>query len=1000
MQRRKVEQILLSSNLFDPEWYIETYGNPTMDRGKAAAHYLSQSGSLRHNPSFRFDASKYLADYPDVKSAGMDPLIHYLLHGEKEGRVYSPVDQSNIARRKYSNSAEGLSDSELLQESILFDGEWYQSQYLKEPDEQAAVDDYISVKDGSRNPSPLFDAARYVKDYRDVSEAKVNPLLHYLRHGRQEGRFFFPANQIRPCFADTKSQVTPDVRNYSLPANPLVSIIIANRDGGGHLGLLFPTLQAQTYRNIEIILVDDGSTDNSIGLAEKIGATIVVATAPGGHSVGFAEANNMGLKAARGQLILLQNNDTVLDPNCIERLVRQIQKKPNIGAVAPKIRFWSAFKRLKLTASHEFRIDMRDLHQQLEYKKVFVRKGSFSTNDSGMLQSAQERGNHEIIVDLPADSAEISMKITTVSSNVVSPSFEGSFATAEHRFSTSEGRNQLHISTRGVAEFFLINNAGSMEQNEFDPGDRGFAQIDDGQYDSVEEVPYFCGCSVLLRRDALGGQNLFPKPFTAYYEDSELSVRIRSRGFKIIYDGSSIVYHRHSASNVELSGFWRKHTFRNKFIFKYASSEKMRPMLRSMMYAELKSVLDQYSQRNDLSRDEAEFAEAGFDLYDFAMSQFAAIDANRFVQRNQTRIGIFNPYWSTKGGGEAHALYVGLALSEEAPVELISTTDFNLDEVCLYFGVDSSRFRKRVVNELTYDITCEYDVFVNSCYGNHTPSGAGRSLYLVSFPFPGGMSREFLKSYIFLANSHFTLSWMKRYWGEGSFIGTVLNPAVKEDFYLAKPVTEALGGKKKRILSVGRFTDDGHTKNQKEILQGFRLAIENGLLSGDDEWELLLVGSSNDDRYVKELREMSAGVPCRIVVDAPFTEVVSAFKEASIYVHASGFGRNVELEPELLEHFGMTVAQAVAGGAIPIVFDAAGPREIVTGLQVGKVYRTVNELAQALLDVAKMDQEDLVEEMMSVSAAAENFTMTALQRSLSSITDSLKGGFETVRPIL
>ncbi len=42
-----------------------------------------------------------------------------------------------------------------------------------------------------RNPSPLFDATRYLFDNPDVAAAGINPLLHYLRHGRSEGRVIF-----------------------------------------------------------------------------------------------------------------------------------------------------------------------------------------------------------------------------------------------------------------------------------------------------------------------------------------------------------------------------------------------------------------------------------------------------------------------------------------------------------------------------------------------------------------------------------------------------------------------------------------------------------------------------------------------------------------------------------------------------------------------------------------------------------------------------------------
>ena len=68
------------------------------------------------------------------------------------------------------------------------------------------------------------------------------------------------------------------------------------------------------------------------------------------------------------------------------------------------------------------------------------------------------------------------------------------------------------------------------------------------------------------------------------------------------------------------------------------------------------------------------------------------------------------------------------------------------------------------------------------------------------------------------------------------------------------------------------------------------------------------------------------------------------FAEASIYWHGGGFGEDAERHPERFEHFGITVVEAMAAGAVPVVFAAAGPQEIVEDGVNGFHWRTPDEL--------------------------------------------------------
>src|SRR5262249_52168840 len=77
---------LLSSTLFDPEYYVQE--NPDVAAAKIdpATHYIRFGALEARNPSAWFDAAAYLADHRDVRENSMNPLLHYLQYGQQEGR--------------------------------------------------------------------------------------------------------------------------------------------------------------------------------------------------------------------------------------------------------------------------------------------------------------------------------------------------------------------------------------------------------------------------------------------------------------------------------------------------------------------------------------------------------------------------------------------------------------------------------------------------------------------------------------------------------------------------------------------------------------------------------------------------------------------------------------------------------------------------------------------------------------------------------------------------
>lgn len=120
----------------------------------------------------------------------------------------------------------------------------------------------------------------------------------------------------------------------------MVSIITINYNQTQITCELLRSLNALTYPNYEVIVVDNGSTENPEQIIKQQFAHVQVIVSP--VNLGFSGGNNLGMKHAKGNYFFLVNNDTELTPNCIEQLLAMYQKIPNLGIVCPKIRYFEA----------------------------------------------------------------------------------------------------------------------------------------------------------------------------------------------------------------------------------------------------------------------------------------------------------------------------------------------------------------------------------------------------------------------------------------------------------------------------------------------------------------------------------------------------------------------------------------------------------------------------------------------------------------------------------
>jgi hypothetical protein len=92
----KYSELIISSGLFDKEWYLSH--NPDVEKAKIdpAMHYLIHGGFEGRDPGRNFSSSLYLEEYEDVKKARINPLLHFILRGKSEGRTPRKSRQGNF----------------------------------------------------------------------------------------------------------------------------------------------------------------------------------------------------------------------------------------------------------------------------------------------------------------------------------------------------------------------------------------------------------------------------------------------------------------------------------------------------------------------------------------------------------------------------------------------------------------------------------------------------------------------------------------------------------------------------------------------------------------------------------------------------------------------------------------------------------------------------------------------------------------------------------------
>jgi glycosyltransferase involved in cell wall biosynthesis len=213
--------------LFDQTWYRRKQPTTLATDVEPLWDYLEAGWLDGRNPSAQFDANADLRCYPDVARARINPLLHYIRSGMREGRVAYPVlPEGTTSMACIPIDDQYADEHRVVAASGYFDEAFYRSEYP-----EILISDFDPMNEFVRNgrwaprsPGPRFDSEWYLQKNHDVAAAEINPLVHYMRHGQAEGRRPLRLNsRLRDAIGAALPQLTrlePRLESFVALRNP------------------------------------------------------------------------------------------------------------------------------------------------------------------------------------------------------------------------------------------------------------------------------------------------------------------------------------------------------------------------------------------------------------------------------------------------------------------------------------------------------------------------------------------------------------------------------------------------------------------------------------------------------------------------------------------------------------------------------------------------------------------------------------------------------------
>jgi GT2 family glycosyltransferase/SAM-dependent methyltransferase len=293
------------------------------------------------------------------------------------------------------------------------------------------------------------------------------------------------------------------------------------------------------------------------------------------------------------------------------------------------------------------------------------------------------------------------------------------------------------------------------------------------------------------------------------------------------------------------------------------------------------------------------------------------------------RVGAYGEHCWSVGGGTVHALELLIPLARYFDVELLLPPGTPLRDRTWYLEnllIDIGDIR---VRHFTPGCEKTYDVWLSVWNERIWPAPTPKRFNMVFFPFVQLDGA----GYTHIVNGEYAAGYTRERYNTQDVV--VIPPCVDVDEF-------ATGPKEGLILHCSRFALPSAYADKAHVMmiQAFKQLCDRGLKG----WKLVLAGATIDEGeavYKDHLAKHSWGYPIEFAVNLPAKELRELFGRASVYWHATGYSVK---EPAAQEHFGITIVEGMASGAVPVVFNSGGPPEIITSGQDGYLFDTLEEL--------------------------------------------------------
>jgi glycosyltransferase involved in cell wall biosynthesis len=313
---------------FDHDYYSVNYDYSGFS--DPIDHYIDVGSQLGHNPSADFSGRFYLQNYPDVANSGLNPFFHFIVAGKAEGRLPAPATPiaepleppiGDLLPSEYDAelisacSLSSLNATRIAHAIGRLRSEFDENYYLSRSPDLVGLNidlfrHYMTFGwKEHRDPNPEFSTAYYLSRYQDIAKSGGNPFSHYVLHGQTEGRKGVSFNQSLL------------MKEFS----PHVSVIVPNFNHARFLRTRIDSILNQSYKNIEIILLDDCSRDASVDIIkeyEREHPGIVRAIINDVNSGSVFAQWRKGIESAKGDLLWICESDDFCENDFLQHCIQ------------------------------------------------------------------------------------------------------------------------------------------------------------------------------------------------------------------------------------------------------------------------------------------------------------------------------------------------------------------------------------------------------------------------------------------------------------------------------------------------------------------------------------------------------------------------------------------------------------------------------------------------------------------------------------------------------